>query len=77
MALTSVAVYAPSQSPQAVGVVAAIFGLINLPSISLWTVMGTKVRRLLSNRARLRMFNWVMAALLIGSLYPVLMPAGG
>jgi threonine/homoserine/homoserine lactone efflux protein len=72
MALTAVAVYAPSQSLVAVGLVAAVFGTINLPCVSVWTVMGEQLRHFLAEPARLRVFNWMMAFLLVGSLYPVL-----
>ena len=72
MALTAVTVYAPTQSVAAVALVAAIFGAVNAPSVSVWTVMGQQMRRILTNPVRLRVFNWVMAALLMASLYPLL-----
>ena len=72
MALTSVAVYAPSQSLVAVGLVALVFGAINLPCVSAWAVLGEQLRNLLSSPSRLRAFNILMALLLVGSLYPVL-----
>ncbi|TDT77192.1 threonine/homoserine/homoserine lactone efflux protein [Litoreibacter halocynthiae] len=72
MALTAVTVYAPTQSVAAVALVAAIFGAVNAPSVSVWTVMGQQMRRILTNPMRLRVFNWVMAALLMASLYPLL-----
>ena len=74
MALTAVAVYAPGQDPQSVLLVALVFGAVNLPSVSVWTVLGQKLRLLLSNSERLRAFNYLMAGLLVASLYPVLMP---
>lgn len=74
MALTAVSVYAPSQTLSAIALVALIFGAINLPSVSSWTVMGQQMRRLLTNPRRLRAFNIVMAVLLIASLYPVITP---
>lgn len=73
MALTSVAVYAPSQSLMAVGLVALVFGAINLPCVSAWTVLGEQLRNFLSSPRRLRAFNITMALLLVGSLYPVLL----
>jgi threonine/homoserine/homoserine lactone efflux protein len=73
MALTSVAVYAPSQSIMAVGLVALVFGAINLPCVSFWTVLGEQLRNFLSSPRRLRAFNVLMALLLVGSLYPVLL----
>ena len=72
MALTAVTVYAPTHSVAAVALVAAIFGAVNAPSVSVWTVMGQQMRRILTNPVRLRVFNWVMAALLMASLYPLL-----
>jgi len=72
MAVTATTVYAPGQQWQSILIVAAIFGLINLPSISLWTVLGQQFRKILTNSARMRAFNWTMALLLVASLYPVL-----
>jgi threonine/homoserine/homoserine lactone efflux protein len=72
MALTSIAVYAPTRSLGAVVLVASVFALVNLPCVSAWTVLGEKLRVLISSPTRLRVFNWTMAALLVGSLYPVL-----
>ncbi|PAL25655.1 LysE family translocator [Sphingopyxis sp. GW247-27LB] len=68
MALTAIALYAPDRNLAAVALVAAVFGVINLPSTSLWAVMGQALRGWLSSPARLRVFNWTMAALLVGSL---------
>ena len=68
MALTAIALYAPDRNVAAVLLVAAIFGIINLPSTSLWAVMGVSLRGWLSSPAQLRAFNWTMAALLVGSL---------
>jgi threonine/homoserine/homoserine lactone efflux protein len=73
MALTAVTVYAPSQSPAAIALIALVFGAINLPSVSTWTLMGQQIQRLLTSPRRLRAFNVTMATLLVGSLYPVFM----
>lgn len=72
MSLTAVTVYAPSQSLAAVTLVAGMFGVINAPSVSVWTVLGQQMRRILTNKLRLRVFNWTMAIMLIASLYPIL-----
>lgn len=74
MALTAVTVYAPDRSLWTVALVAAIFGAINLPSVSLWTLIGQQLRRVLTNTRRLTIFNWTMAGLLVLSLAPVLWP---
>lgn len=74
MALTAISAYTPDTTPAAIALVAVVFGAINLPSVSLWTVMGQQMARVLTNPVRLSVFNWTMAALLIASLYPVLFP---
>jgi threonine/homoserine/homoserine lactone efflux protein len=72
MALTALSVHAGDGGAGAVAVVAAVFAAVNLPSVSVWTLAGQELRRLLTNPARLRGFNWTMAALLVLSLWPVL-----
>jgi len=72
MALTATAVYAPSQSAQAIAVVTGVFGIINLPCVSVWAAMGLQLKQLLTSQRRLRAFNYTMATLLVASLYPVL-----
>jgi threonine/homoserine/homoserine lactone efflux protein len=74
MGLTAITLYAPDRNWQAIALVAAVFGVINLPSVSTWTILGQQLRRVLSNRRRLQVFNWSMAALLLASLIPVLWP---
>lgn len=74
MALTAVTVYTPDTTLATIVLVAVVFGAINLPSVSTWTIVGQQMARFLTNTARLRTFNWTMAALLVASLYPVLLP---
>ncbi len=71
MALTATGAYAEPQTFGAVLIVALVFGAINLPTISTWTLIGQAMRRVLTNPARLRAFNWTMAGLLVLSLVPV------
>ena len=72
MALTAISVYSPAQSFETIALIAIIYGLVNLPSVSLWTILGLKLRRWLTNYRRLRLFNVSMAGMLLCSLYPVL-----
>ncbi|MCB1336967.1 MAG: LysE family translocator [Maritimibacter sp.] len=72
MALTSIAAYAPDQSLWAVLVVAFAFLLVNSVSGSLWVLIGQQIRRFLTNRTRLAVFNGTMAILLVATLIPVL-----
>ena len=73
--LTAITVYAPSRSLGAILILMIIFTAVTVPSISLWTLVGQQLRSLLTNKLRLRVFNGLMAALLIASLYPALMSA--
>lgn len=72
MALTAIAVYAPGRTFEAIAIVALIFGAINLPSVSSWTLLGQQMARWLTSPRRLTVFNWTMAALLVASLLPVI-----
>lgn len=72
MALTAVTVYAPSDTAASMALVALVFAMVNLPSVSLWAAAGQAVRRWLTTRQRLRAFNIGMAVLLVASLWPVL-----
>ncbi|MHA3914626.1 LysE family translocator [Halovulum sp. GXIMD14793] len=72
MAIGAITAYAAEQSWQSVLIVAAVFGAVNLPSITLWTTLGREAKRVLTSPERLRLFNWTMAGLLVASLWPVL-----
>ena len=72
MALTAISVYAPSQGVWPVLVVALFFSVINLPCVSCWIVLGQKIRYFLTSTRRLKVFNVVMAGLLVASVIPAL-----
>lgn len=72
MALTAITVYVADSGQFMLLAAAVIFACVNLPSVTIWTVLGQQMARFLTNPNRLRAFNWTMAALLIASLYPVL-----
>ncbi|MEQ6202029.1 LysE family translocator [Sulfitobacter sp. HNIBRBA2951] len=72
MALTAVTVYVGEASLWWLALAALLFAVVNLPSVSIWTIAGQQLQRILTNPRRLRAYNWTMAALLIASLYPVL-----
>lgn len=52
---------------------ALVLGLVNYPSISVWTLFGSTVGRALRTPQALRVFNGVMAGLLLLSLVPIFM----
>ena len=53
-------------------IVALIFSAVNLPSVGVWTVLGTQLRRLLNTNTKLRAFNIGSALLLVASMIPLL-----
>jgi threonine/homoserine/homoserine lactone efflux protein len=61
MVLTVVSVYSPSRSIYSILLVGLIFGAINLPSVSVWTVLGQQFRKILTNPSRFRLFNVTMS----------------
>jgi threonine/homoserine/homoserine lactone efflux protein len=72
MALTALTVYAPSPGFATVMLVALLCALVNTPSVFVWVLLGSRLRTLLQDPLRLRIFNYVMALLLLATLYPVL-----
>ena len=72
MALSAISVYAPDQSLLAVVLVSLVFGAINLPCVSTWTVLGQQLARWLTEPRRLAQFNWAMAGLLLMSMIPLI-----
>ena len=72
-ALTAITAYTPPSHPLfSVLIVTLTCGVVNLPSVAIWAVLGTQLRRFLRSPKQLRAFNIVAALLLIGSLYPIL-----
>ncbi|MEL6957492.1 MAG: LysE family translocator [Pseudomonadota bacterium] len=65
-----------SRTIWSVGMVALVFGVVNIPCVGSWTVLGQQMQRFLTSPARLTAFNWTMAALLVATLYPILFPDG-
>jgi threonine/homoserine/homoserine lactone efflux protein len=72
MAVTALAAYTIADAFVAsVAVVALVFGLVNLPTVSVWALFGVWLRRFLSDPKIVRLFNWTCAALLVLSLAPM------
>jgi threonine/homoserine/homoserine lactone efflux protein len=72
MALSATATYTVAGNfVGSVLVIALIFGLVNLPTVSIWALFGTAMRRYLSDPVTVRTFNVTMALLLVASLWPI------
>ncbi|KJE37085.1 lysine transporter LysE [Thalassospira sp. HJ] len=52
----------------------AVFALVNIPSISSWAMFGATMRYFISQGNRARIFNIIMAVLLVASMAPMLLP---
>ncbi|HRH05997.1 MAG TPA: LysE family translocator, partial [Burkholderiaceae bacterium] len=75
MAIGAITTYSPSGSG-AWGVlwVGAVFAVINAPMVLSWLLFGSSMRQFLQDPQKRRWFNWIMAALLLATLYPVFAP---
>ncbi len=73
MAVGAITTYTPAQGYVFnVVVIAAVFALVNLPSVGIWVMFGSALRNLLRNPRAVVLFNVLMAVLLVISLYPLL-----
>lgn len=72
-AVSSVAIYsAIAPYPYNVIALGTIFGFVGFLSAATWAMFGVGLSRVLSTPRAVRIFNVVMALLLVASLYPVL-----
>ena len=77
MAIGAITTYTPHEGFFTnVLLIAALFALVNCPSVGLWTVAGSLLRKWLDNPRALRAFNIGMALLLVASLYPIVIDTG-
>jgi threonine/homoserine/homoserine lactone efflux protein len=73
MAVGAFSTYVPASSGLVtIACVAALFAVINLPSVGAWALFGANLRHVLQVRRNLLAFNYSMAGLLVASLYPLL-----
>lgn len=74
MGVTAMATYSnPAEFLLSAAVIAVLFLILGAPLISAWAYGGSALKYWLQQGSRLAYFNWTMAALLLASLYPVLM----
>jgi threonine/homoserine/homoserine lactone efflux protein len=72
MAVAATAAYTqPGDYFASLMIVALVFGAINAPCVSVWTLFGLAMRRVLRDARNVRVFNFAMAALLIVSFLPL------
>lgn len=72
MAISAIVTYVPIKDSLWFLIwVVITFGAINLPSVGVWAIFGMTLRKYLSDLKYLRIFNYIMAILLILSLLPL------
>ncbi|WP_299794457.1 LysE family translocator [uncultured Marivita sp.] len=72
MCITAVALFLPvGWSPATIMLMVITFVLLGLPSNVAWAGIGQSLRKLVSDERRMRVFNLVMAVLLVLSIIPV------
>ena len=73
IAVTAAATYTlPERYAMTMMIVAMVIGAVTLPSVWLWVLFGSVLRRALDHPKVLSAFNWTMAVLLIASIVPAL-----
>jgi len=72
MSLSAITMYAPDRSWLSLTLVAAAFAAVCFPALSVWVWLGIVIRQWLSSAGRRKIFNIVMAILLVASIYPVI-----
>ncbi len=73
MAVGAVSTYAAvAPFPLNVVVIAALYGVLGLASAGTWLGFGVALQRVLKNPRAVRVFNVIMALLLVASLYPII-----
>ncbi len=78
MMLAAISTYATvAVFPFNVIVIAGLFGSFGIASGTTWVGFGTALQRVVKNAKAVRVFNVVMALLLVASLYPIVTGAWG
>lgn len=74
MALTATSAYTdPANFLPSLAIMGVTFGIINFPSVGVWTLFGVGLRKMLQDPVRVRVFNVVMAVLLVLSMLPAVL----
>lgn len=77
MAVGYFSTYVPAGGDIAnVALTSLLFAGVNLPSCGSWALMGQNLRRFLTDDLHRKVFNWVMAGLLLASISPVFLASG-
>lgn len=73
MSVSAVSTYLPlNYSLIDIAILTLTFAVINFPCVGVWGYAGARMQQLLHTPSRVRAFNYLAAALLVISLYPIL-----
>ncbi len=72
MAMGAIAAFTLPNNPMLwqVTVIAFIFLLVAFPCVGIWLIFGIKLQQVFTNTQSQRVFNWLMASLLVVSILP-------
>lgn len=74
MAITATTAYTDSANYLfSLALLAIVFGIINFPSVGIWTLFGVGLRKFMQDPVKVRVFNVVMALLLVASMVPAML----
>ncbi len=71
MSLAAISIYSPTNSLSSIILVTATFSVVNLPCQCLWALLGQQFRRLMTSSNKLKIFNYIMAGLLMLTLVQI------
>lgn len=71
MALSAITIYSPTNALSGIILVTVAFSITNFPCQCLWTLLGQQFRKLMSSSFKLKMFNYIMAGLLMLTLIQI------
>ncbi|MCB5189783.1 LysE family translocator [Methylobacillus arboreus] len=72
IALGALTAFLPTPSAVVdVAILAGVYSLVGLPCVAVWGLFGFALRKLMDSPAKLRIFNWTTAILLMASIYPM------
>lgn len=77
IATSLITLYAPTHSMDMIAVIAVIYAVVHLPCLVFWVVLGREVRRIITGKTQLRIFNGAMAVTLFASVAPMLFTMTG
>ena len=78
MAVTAIAAYVPKENFLFnMVIVSLVFGIVNLPSVGVWTLFGNLLRRYLGDARMVHKINIAMALALVASIIPLLAEFAG